>query len=149
MDRAAGACGRSQQSPRRAGAWPDAPAQVEKESVGSRQASAPAAKPMRSAGSFEGSWGWDDSSAAQQQQQHGASRGFARQARQSKAHAPPAGERPSLRSTHSAADLGSGGNYTIDQLNASAAGKDQFFARKLQENASRYAQIAPPPLRRR
>jgi hypothetical protein len=111
---------------------------VEKESVGSRQASAPSAKPLRSAGSFEGSWGWDDSSAAQQQQ-HGACYLLGSAGATSKAHAPPAGERPSLRSTHSAADLGSGGNYTVDQLNASAAGKDQFFARKLQENASRYA----------
>jgi hypothetical protein len=41
--------------------------------------------------------------------------------------------RPSLRATHSAAELGGGGggggNYSIEQLNASAAGKDQFFSR--------------------
>jgi len=57
----------------------------------------------------------------------------------------PAGAtRPPLRSTHSASELGTsgsgggGGSYTMDQLNASAAGKDQFFARKMHENASRY-----------
>ena len=64
--------------------------------------------------------------------------------RSAKAHTlfPAAAVRPSLRATHSAAELGGGGggggsNYSIDQLNASAAGKDQFFARKMQENASR------------
>ena len=53
--------------------------QVEKESLGApapRQA-APSSKPLRSAGSFEGSWGWDDSPAAQQQ---GALRAAARPA---------------------------------------------------------------------
>jgi hypothetical protein len=44
-----------------------------------------------------------------------------------------------MRNAHSAQDLPSGGagGYTIDQLNHSASGKDVFFARKMQENASR------------
>ena len=52
-----------------------------------------------------------------------------------------------MRNAHSAQDLpsagGSGGAYTIEQLNASAAGKDQFFARKMQENASRPVGLPP------
>ncbi len=47
-----------------------------------------------------------------------------------------------MRHTHSGQDIGGGGasgggNYTIEQLNQSAAGKDAFFARKMQENAMR------------
>ena len=130
--------------------------QVEKEALGapaSRQA-APPSKPMRSAGSFEGSWGWDDSPAQQQQQQQGVLLRYLAALRPCLLTPCPAvAARPSLRATHSAAELGgggSGGNYSIEQLNASAAGKDQFFARKMQENASRRARcgaVAPFPSR--
>ena len=53
-----------------------------------------------------------------------------------------------MRHAHSAQDVGapggSGGAYTVGQLNASAAGKDAYFARKLQENAMRCGQGVRP-----
>ena len=53
-----------------------------------------------------------------------------------------------LRHSHSAQDVGGGpaggGAYTVGQLNASAAGKDAFFARKLQENAMRCGRRVSP-----
>ena len=116
------------------------PAQVEKEArAPAMTRAASASKQMHSAssGSFEGSWGWDDSPAAQ-------AHGGTCAPLVLRALVPDTATRGAagLRSTHSAQDLpssggGAGGNYTIQQLNASAAGKDQFFARKMHENAHR------------
>jgi hypothetical protein len=118
--------------------------------------SASAANQMQSAGGFEESWGWGDSQQQQQQQQQqGASllcccvraprRSIRAHTRVGSRFAPAcnAPGRP-MRHAHSANEMPSGGagGYTMDQLNTSAAGKDVFFARKMQENASRCATLS-------
>jgi hypothetical protein len=126
----------------------DAPAQVEKESVGSRQASAPSAKPLRSAGSFEGSWGWDDSSAAQQQQQHGACYLLCRRAKQSSR---PACRRAPVAALH-ALGGGPGVGRQLHGRPAERLGRRQgpvLCTQVAGECVQVCKQIAPPPLRRR
>lgn len=48
-----------------------------------------------------------------------------------------------MRQSHSAQSMGGGGNYTVEQLNSSALGKDAFFARKMHENAMKSDALPP------